>query len=164
MNSSLWYCSPASVIGRKTVDFFSTWSTTEHLRLEDLAMLLLSTKRFACSLCIFIYIYVLDPGISETLIPSLKSVPKQQTTTVRSRGQCRYTRRASDPIAHSSLFSPAGSSSGDFGVSKWRSTYQKRLKITLTKGQKMCRNTASCLKSYIQYNTVCSTNKNNLYF
>lgn len=48
----------------------------EHLRLEDLAMLLLSTKRFACSL----YIYVSDPGISETLIPSLKSVPnnKQQ--------------------------------------------------------------------------------------
>ena len=29
----------------------------------------------------------------------------------------------------------------------------KRLKITLTKGQKMCRNTASCLNSYgtIQY-------------
>ena len=33
MSSSLWYCSPSTVIGRKLLSFFCTWSTKEQLRL-----------------------------------------------------------------------------------------------------------------------------------
>ena len=100
-------------------------------------MLLLSTKRFACSLYNHIYIYVLDPGISETLISSFKSVQNNK--------QQRSGQEANAAIGEGHLIQLL--IHGLFHLQElW-------LKITLTKGQKMCRNTASCLKLYstLQY-------------
>lgn len=150
MGSSLWYCSPSTVIGRKTVEFllYLVHNGTSATGRPGYVVIVNKAIRL-----FFIYIYIClwswNIRNSHTF---LKICTKQQTTTVRSRGQCRYRRRASDPIAHSWPVSPAGVLQVILGFQMAKHV-PKRLKITLTKGQKMCRNTASCLNSYgtIQY-------------
>lgn len=125
MGSSLWYCSLSTVIGRKTVEFllYLVHNGTSATGRPGYVVIVNKAIRL-----FFIYIYVSDPGISETLIPSLKSVPnnKQQRSGQEANaaiGEGHLIQLLIHGLFHLQEFFRW------FWGFKWLSTYQKGSKL-----------------------------------